>query len=226
MSKSVLLVHGGHAGAWEWEVVITELEKRGLAATAIDMPSREPGYNLLDDENAVRDALSNFQGSVVLVGHSYSGAVITGASAGNDKVSHLVYVAAALPTEGQSVASSLAGEPQAEVPVLDSTDDWSVLERDAARTLLYNDASNEQFESVFPFLGGLSYRVMTTLPSGYGWKEHPSTYVACTLDQSFPIEAQRRFASHTTTFVELEAGHSPMLTKPVEVAEAIAAVTQ
>lgn len=222
MSKQVLLVHGGHTGAWEWNSVITELKSRGVKATAIDMPTRQRGKTLADDEEAVRHALTNFEGPVVLVGHSYSGAVITAASAGNERVAHLVYAAAVLPKEGQSVASSVRGEPQVEGPISpDSTDDWVAMEPDTARIRIYNDATDDQFESVRPQLGHLSSRVLTEVPSGFGWREHPSTYLVCTLDQTYTPEVQRRFASHTTISIDIEAGHAPMLTKPVEVANAI-----
>lgn len=222
MSKQILLVHGGHTGAWEWNSVITELKSRGVKATAIDMPTRQRGKTLADDEQAVRNALTKCEGPVVLVGHSYSGAVITAASAGNERVAHLVYAAAVLPEEGQSVASSVRGELQVEGPISpDSTDDWVAMEPDTARIRIYNDATDDQFESVRPQLGHLSSRVLTEVPSGFGWREHPSTYLVCTLDQTYTPEVQRRFASHTTFSIDIEAGHAPMLTKPVEVADAI-----
>lgn len=223
MSKQVLLIHGGYTGAWEWDGVIARLKQRGVEATAIDMPSREAGHTLADDEQAVRQALEGLESPVILVGHSYSGAVITAASAGNRAVDHLVYVAAVLPTEGQSVSSALQDEVQAEVPApANPEDDWDGIAPDAARAGLYNDATDEQFDSVRPLLGKLSHRVFTEVPSGLGWKEHPSTYVICTLDQAFPLEVQQRFASNTTHSVQIEAGHSPMLTKPGEVAQVIA----
>jgi pimeloyl-ACP methyl ester carboxylesterase len=225
MSQQALLVHGGHAGAWAWDGVITELQRSGVAATAIDLPSRQRGRTLADDERAVREALEDLDGPVVLVGHSYSGAVITAASAGNDKVAHLVYVAAALPQEGQSVASALRGEPQPQGnPPADSAEDWTKIEPEAARAGIYNDATDEQFETVRQLLGYFSYRALTEIPSGIGWREHPSTYLISTLDKSFPLETQRRFAANTTYSIDIEAGHAPMLTKPVAVAAAIAAI--
>lgn len=161
---------------------------------------------------------------MILVGHSYSGAVITAASAGNEKVAHLLYVAAALPQEGQSVASALRGERQPqEAPAPDSAEDWASIDPEAARASICNDATDEQFETVRPLLGYFSYRALTEVPSGIGWKERPSTYLVCSLDRSFPPETQRRFASPTTHIVEIEAGHAPMLTQPVQVADTIAA---
>lgn len=223
MSKNVLLVHGGHTGAWEWQTVMDELRRRGVQATAIDLPTRQQGATLADDEQAIRTELNKQSDSVVLVGHSYSGAVITAASANNAKVSHLVYVAAALPLEGQSVASALAGELQSEdVPAEDADTDWLSMDADTARSTTYNDATEEEFESVRYQLGKFSYRALSEVPSGFGWKEHPSTFLICTLDQSFPPETQRRFASYTNEAVEVEAGHSPMLTKPRVVADVIA----
>ncbi|CAN5294471.1 alpha/beta hydrolase [soil metagenome] len=222
MSKDALLLHGGFAGAWEWQGVIEELSRAGITARAIDLPSKQPGGSLADDEKAVRQELDGFAEPVVLVGHSFSGAVIGAASAGNDKVAHLVYVAAAKPDVGQSVMSSCADAPQEPVEAPTDGSDWMEGD-DATKHALYSDLSDEEFAKVEPNLQGHSGRVFTEIVSGQGWKEHPYTYVVATLDQIFPVDIQRRWAADANHVVEIEAGHAPMAGKPAEVAAAIAA---
>lgn len=225
-SNPVLLLHGGHLGAWVWDDVIRELETLGVEASAIDLPSRLPGATLADDVRETRTALQSFDAPVVLVGHSYSGAVISAAAAANGLIAHLVFAAAALPLEGQSVASSLRDEPQEQLPPRTDDDDWVLMDSSSAKLRVLNDADDEQLEAVLPRMGRYSSRISTEVPQATGWNEHASTYLVCTLDRSFPLDAQRRFARRTTRSVDIEAGHAPMVTKPVEVARAIAEIAR
>ena len=226
MSNPVLLVHGAFTGAWEWEYVVKELDARGVASTAVDLPSRGPTGTLAADAQAVRDTLKGLGEPAVLVGHSYAGAVITEASADNDDVAHLVYVCAALPQEGESVGAILGRDPEpgdlgsAMMPADDGT---AILTRDGAKASVYNDATDEQ---AAPALDALGTHALVTLGepvTGLGSKQHPSTYVLCLQDKSFSPALQREFATHTTSVVEIDAGHGPMLTKHKELAAAIAA---
>lgn len=225
MSKPVILVHGGMSGAWEWEGVVAELGKRGVSATTIDLPSRSPGASLADDEQAVRALIDHADEPVVLVGHSYSGAVIGAASAGNPKVAHLVFVAAAVVEEGQSVRSSFTNSPQEPVEVPRDNSDYSPSD-DATQRALFSDLSDDEFNEVRPKIGSISRRVMTEIPSGFGWKEHPYSYVLATADVIMPPELQRRYAAHAERVVEVDAGHSPMWKRPAEVAAVIADAAQ
>lgn len=221
-AKPVLLLHGGHLGAWIWSDVIEHLQSREIVAAAIDLPSRQPGSSLVDDVGVVREALSSFAEPAVLVGHSYSGATISVASVNNRRVAHLLYVAAALPLEGQSVSSSLRDEAQQEQPVRDDHRDWVTMDPEIARRKVFNDATPAQLERAMPLMSHYSSRVSTEPIRATGLREHPSTYLVCMLDQSFPLEAQRRFASRTDSFIEIAAGHAPMITQPSAIAEAIA----
>ncbi|WP_344854151.1 alpha/beta fold hydrolase [Amycolatopsis ultiminotia] len=78
-SKPVLLVHGAFTGAWAWRDVIETLRKRGVSATAIDLPSRGPARTLAADAEAVRSALTKLGEPAELAGHSYGGNVSAGA---------------------------------------------------------------------------------------------------------------------------------------------------
>lgn len=225
MSKPVLLVHGAFTGAWAWNGVIDELGKQGVTATAIDLPSRGPQGTLAADAQAVREALKNLGEPAVLVGHSYAGAVITEASVDNDDVAHLVYVCAALPQAGESVAALLQRDPepgQLGTAMQPAEDGTATLDRQGAKDYVFNDATEAQAAPVLDAMGSHALVTLGEAVTGLGWTQHPSTYVVCTLDKSFSPALQREFASHTGSVVEIEAGHGPMLTKPAELADVIA----
>ncbi len=226
-AKPVLLVHGAWGGAWAWGFVQAELEKRSVTSTAIDLPSRgtEPS-TLADDTAAVRSALEGIGEPAVLVGHSYSGAVITDASAANDLVAHLVYACAILPESGESTASLMGEDPTPSTlgDAIQATDDgMSTLDPAGAKTVLFNDVTQEQADPIIAGLGPHRLSVFGESPTGHGWMEHPSTYILTTQDLVLSPELQRRMAARATTIVEVDAGHIPLLSRPAELADAIAA---
>ena len=96
---SVILVHGAWADGSSWNKVISILQARGFGVTAVQNPLK----SLAEDVATTKRAIEFQPGNVVLVGHSYGGAVITEAGAGNPKVKALVYVAAFAPDEGEAL---------------------------------------------------------------------------------------------------------------------------
>lgn len=230
MAKPVLLVHGAFTGAWAWDKVIAELEQRGIRTSTVDLPSRGPDGTLERDAQAVLDALKAFDEPAVLVGHSYGGAVITCASADNDGVAHLVYVCAALPQAGESVGDLLSRDPEPQgdlgVALEPQENGTATLKREAARETMFNDATDEQVAHVLDKMGPHALGTFAETATGLGWQQHPATYVITLQDKMFSVALQHEFASHVDTVVKLEAGHGPMFTKPVEIAEAIAAAAR
>lgn len=223
----VLLVHGAWAKGWAWGFVQAELETRGVESTAIDLPSAGPGPSTVaDDAAAIREALGAFDRPAVLVGHSYSGVPVTEASAGDDRVAHLVYVCAILPEEGQSTGGLMAEDPRPSTlgEAIRATDDGlSTLDPDGAKRVLFNDVSDGRAAPIIAALGTHRLSVFGEAPAALGWREHPSTYVLTTQDLVFSPDLQRRMAANATTVVEVEAGHIPLLSRPAELADAIAA---
>ena len=111
MVKTVVLVHGGFVDGSGWEGVYQILKRAGYTLTVVQNPT----ISLADDVAVTKRALATHSGPIILVGHSYGGAVIT--EAGNDpKVAGLVYIAAFAPDKGESV-SSLIKDPPPDAPV-------------------------------------------------------------------------------------------------------------
>jgi pimeloyl-ACP methyl ester carboxylesterase len=107
MSRSLpalILVHGAWHGGWCWQKLTPYLVRRGFACRTVDLPSvgARPGetVGLSADAAAVRAAIAEVSGPVILCAHSYGGMVISMAAAGAPQVEHLVYVCAYVPESG------------------------------------------------------------------------------------------------------------------------------
>ena len=104
----MVLVHGGWADSSGWNAEITALQKKGYPVIAPANPLR----GLTSDADYVRSVLQTIDGPIVLVGHSYGGAVISNAARGVDNVEALVYIAAFAPDTGESLAQLVNHEPR------------------------------------------------------------------------------------------------------------------
>lgn len=104
--------------------------------------------------------------------------------------------------------------------IVPADDGTATLTREGAKASVYNDAD----EQAAPAIDALGTHALVTLGepvTGLGW-QHPSTCVVTPQGRSFSPALQREFATHTTSVGEIDAGHGPMLTKPAELAAAIA----
>lgn len=109
-NKTVVLVHGGFVDGSGWRAVYDELTRDGISVRVVQNPTK----SLADDAATTRQILDDIDGEVVLVGHSYGGAVITEAGT-HDKVAALVYVTAFAPDKGESVNTLIAGFPKTDL---------------------------------------------------------------------------------------------------------------
>lgn len=231
-TPTLVLVHGAWHGGWAWDEVRDRLHARGLATLAPDLPGHgdDPGplADLDGDAAAVRAALDTVDGPVVLIGHSYGGAVITVAGH-HPAVRHLVYVAAFAPDEGESVGGLAATEePPSELgPIMHRAEpdsDDLVLEPDGAVGALYHDVEPERAAAAVARLGPESLSGFLATVGPPAWRTTPATYVLCTDDRAVRPMLQRRFADRCGATVELASGHCPMLSMPDELAAVLAEV--
>ncbi len=226
---TIVLVHGAWADASSWNKVVARLQDDGYPVVAVANPLR----SLSGDAAFVRTFLESQKGPVVLVGHSYGGAVITNAATGSANVKALVYVNAFAPDEGES-ATALAGPDSAL-----SVDPTTVFDF-VPGTLPPTPATDLYLKrsTVFTsFATGLDARdkalvTATQRPATVGalnepsaapaWRGIPSWYLIGKNDKIIPAAAERAMAKRAGSAVaEYDAGHLGLMTQPGTVTRVI-----
>ncbi|PLP60372.1 alpha/beta hydrolase [Mesorhizobium loti] len=218
-AKSVVLVHGGFVDGSGWQGVYDILKKDGYDVTIVQNPTT----SLADDVAVTRRAIAAAQGSVVLVGHSYGGVVVS--EAGTDpKVAAVVYIAAFAPDAGESVSSLIANPaPGAPVPpILPPVDGFLFLDNAKFAKSFAADVSPAlaafMAHSQVPW-GVAALDGKVTAPA---WKAKPSWYLVATEDKMIPPEAQRQMAGRAgATVTEAKGSHAIYVSKPKAVANLI-----
>jgi pimeloyl-ACP methyl ester carboxylesterase len=216
---SIVLVHGGFVDGSGWEGVYNILRKDGFNVAIVQNPT----ISLAGDVAATRAVIAEQSGSVILVGHSYGGVVIT--EAGNDpKVTGLVYIAAFAPDNGESVASIIKDPPPGAPapPILPPRDGFLFLDRTKFAASFAADVEPKRAafmaESQVPW--GLD--ALNGAVSQASWKNKPSWYLVATDDRMIPPNAQRLMAKRAGADAAETAGsHALYVSRPAPVAALI-----
>src|SRR5205807_7682323 len=185
--KTIVLVHGGFVDGSGWEEVYKILKKDGYTVSVVQNPT----ISLADDVAVTKRALATHSGPVILVGHSYGGAVIT--EAGNDpKVAGLVYIAAFAPDKGESVATLIKDPPPGAPvpPILPPVDGFLFLDKAKfhASFAADVDAAKAAFMADSQVPWGVA--ALSGTISEPAWKAKPSWYLVATEDKMIPPPAQ------------------------------------
>lgn len=220
-----VLVHGGWGGAWIWRDVGAELTRREISWTAVDLPSSihgaHPNTFLADDAKEVSE-IANLESPVILVGHSYGGAVICEAAADVTHLDRLVYIAAVVPLLGESATEATREVPARTIldEAIQTDGEFLTLEPILAKKALYQDCSNDTADWA---IGQLTPQTLASFgsPRSSFDVEVPSYYVRCTLDNAVDLSVQELMAGRCNEFATLESGHSPMLSMPVALCDLI-----
>lgn len=223
---SYVLVHGMAHGAWCWEEVAPELERRGHQVRAVDLALTSLG----DDAAIVAGALDAADGPVTLVGHSYGGLVISRAAAGRDDVGHLVYVAAVLVEADDVLLERAAGFPTtALVESAQFLDDGTVvIEPTGAVAAFYGTCDRAVAQRAAARLRPTAVACLAEAPGAEPWRTIPSTYVLCEQDGAVHPDMQRWMAPRAGRVVTFDTDHSPFYSAPerlLEVLEAAASAS-
>lgn len=216
---TVVLVHGAWADGSSWQRVIPILLDKGLSVVAVQNPTS----SLSDDVAATTLALNAISGPVVLVGHSWGGAVIT--QAGTDpKVKALVFVAAFAPAAGETVGELVGKYPNPPALAKITDDGNGNLKLSAAGWI--EDVGHDLPETearvlavLQPPLPAATFGEKVTQAA---WETRPNWYIVSGDDRVVSVDLQREFADRMKAISsELRAGHLSLLSQPQAVADVI-----
>lgn len=216
---SIVLVHGAFADGSSWQHVIPLLEREDHYVIAVQNALN----TLAEDIVTTRRVIDAQSGPCIVVGHSYGGAVITGAAAGAANVKGLVYVAAFAPDAGEPLGAFFEKYPAALGTALrPDAAGFVYIDRKLFRDVFAGDVGEEEARVMAatqqPANGGIFAESVET-PA---WKTVPSWYLVAKNDHAINPDLQRfyarRMGAQTT---EIESSHVPFISRPNEVAKLI-----
>ena len=224
------LIHGAWHGAWCWDPLVPELERRGHRAVAVDLPCDDPAATTMDNAKRVADSVADTDDDVVVVGHSLGGitAVVVPLLRPVRKV---VLLAALVPRPGRSLGEVMASEPDT------ITEEFNAVPRHVGEggAVSWDPAVAAQFfyracDSTTAQWAASKLRTQTWTTSREPcpldkWPDCELTSIICTEDELLRPEWSRRIAHEVLGIepVELPGGHFPMLAIPSQLAEALTA---
>jgi pimeloyl-ACP methyl ester carboxylesterase len=221
---SIVLVHGGFVDGSGWQAVYKILKQHGYRVSIVQNPT----LSLEDDVAVTKRVIAAQPGPVILVGHSYGGAVIT--QAGNDpKVVGLVYIAAFAPDTGESVATLIANPaPGAPVPpILPPQDGFLMLDSEKFAASFAADVPKDDAEFMANSQVPWGVQALQGTVSEAAWRSKPSWYLVSTDDRMIPPPAQQFMSKRAgSTVVESEGSHAVYVSRPTAVAALIERAAQ
>lgn len=216
-TATVLLVHGAWYGPWMWGALVRELPDVDVRTVALPSAGRDPAMlgDLYADAAAVRSAVEQIHGPVLVCAHCYGGVPATEGAADLSNVVGLVYLCAFQLDVGESVAAMAGGV---------RPDWWDVHAAegyvDALRPLevFYADVDEAVARDSIMSLGHQSLAALGQRVTKAAWRSIPSTYVLCEQDRVVPVAAQEAMAQRAGRVLRIPSSHSPFLSRPGQLA--------
>ena len=216
--KNIVIVHGALADGSGWRKATEILEGRGFHVTIV----QEPITSLADDVAATNRILDLQDGPTLLVGHSYSGIVITEAGH-NPAVAGLVYVAAFQPDKGESLLGLASSKPSGSMNIRETKDgkylyiDPAAFPNDFAADLPKDEAAFMAKSQVLASKQAFAAKV-----GDPAWKTKKSWAIVATEDRSINPELERELAKRAgSQITEIRASHAVFASQPEKVADVI-----
>lgn len=216
---AIVLVHGGFVDGSGWEDVYRILKKDGYPVSIVQNPTT----SLADDVAVTKRVIAEQRGPVILVGHSYGGAVITEVGT-EPNVAGLVYITAFAPDQGESVASLIKDPPPGAPvpPILPPTDGFLALDKAKFAASFAADVSPDKADFMANSQVPWGVAALTGAISEPAWKAKPSWYLVATDDRMIPPAAQRLMAQRAgATVIEARGSHAIYVSEPKVVAEIV-----
>ena len=225
-----VLVPGAWHGAWSWDLLVPELERRGHAALAVDLPCDDPRATFADYARVVCAAIPAGVDDAVLVGHSLGGHSVARAAA-QRRVARAVYLCGLVPEVGRSMLDQARDRDGMLLPAylagLGPTDAdgrrvW--VDEQVARDIMYPDCTGAVARWAFTQLRPQANAPYAEPCPPIDLRATPSTYVLATDDLLVePAWSRRTAARLGADLVEIPGGHSPALARPAELADVLVA---
>ena len=218
---AIVLVHGAFADAASWNRVISILQDDGYYVTAVENPLQ----SLESDVEWTKRVVDAQKGSVVLVGHSYGGAVITGAAADDPKVRSLVYVAAFAPEAGEPVGAFGEKYPvKLSEGLRPDSAGFLYIDRAQFKELFAADLPTKEVSVLAASQKPVNSSVFGASVPKAAWKSIPSWYIVATEDHAINPDLERFYAKRMgAKTVEVKSSHVPFASNPAAVARVIEA---
>ncbi|MBS7256112.1 alpha/beta hydrolase [Flavobacterium branchiicola] len=212
---TIILVHGAWGDGSHWQHVIPGLVKEGYKVRSV----QNPLTSLQDDINKTQDLIDAQEGKVLLVGHSYGGAVISGAG-NHDKVVGLVYIAAFAPDEGDSLGSLLARRSgSGGASIYPDSKGFLWIKYDEFHQAFAQDLNPEETLVLSLAQKPIHGQCFGDLAGNPAWKTKPSWYQISNFDNMIPAETEKEMAERIKPkkIIHLDAGHASLASHPKEV---------
>jgi pimeloyl-ACP methyl ester carboxylesterase len=217
---SVVLVHGAFADASGWQKIILALEEKGFFVTAVQIALK----SLADDVATTVRALEVQKGDIVLVGHSYGGAVITGAGAASAKVKALVYVAAFAPDKGEGIGALIESYPPSSLAtaVVPDSAGFLYIDRNKFKDVFAGDVSESELAVMAATQKPIATGIFGEPAAAVAWKTIPSWFIVASQDHAINPDLERFMAKRMKAqTIEVASSHVPFVSKPAEVLRVI-----
>jgi len=217
-NATVVVVHGAWADGSSWQAIVGPLEDRGLNVIAAPIPLT----SLSDDAAALKRTIARTQGPIILAGHAYAGAVI--ATANDERVKALVYVAALAPDEGETVAQVFyKDETHPKAPQLaPDADGFIWMPDEGFANAFAQNATEEQLALCKAVQRPISAKCIQEPAPAPAWKTKPTWYLVAEEDRMINPKTQRFMAERMKATVRpFAVDHTPLLTAPGKVVDII-----
>ncbi len=216
---TILLVHGAFADGSGWQRIIPMLQRDGYTVIA----AQNPLTSLAEDVASTQRLIQAQTGPVVLVGHSYGGAIITGAAAGQSNVTALVYLAAFAPDAGEPVGAFNATYPSdlGGALVLDAAG-FATIDRARFRDVFAADVSASDARVMAATHKPVQASTGAASVPVAAWRTLPTWYMVARQDRAVNPDLERFYAKRMgATTMEIETSHVPFISRPAVVVKFI-----
>jgi pimeloyl-ACP methyl ester carboxylesterase len=222
--KNIVLVHGAFAHGSGWKAVYDILIKKGYHVSIVQNPST----SLKNDVDATNSVIEAQNGSVILVGHSWGGTVITEAGV-NPKVTGLVYVAAFMPDQRENTAKWVGDAPAAPEAGFTKPDELGFVYFETAKfhAGFAGDLSQAQSDFMCASQAPIIAKCFDEPVEHVGWKAKPSYGIVATEDKAInPLTERKMYIRAHAKITEIRGSHVVFISQPTAVAKVIIAAAE